>query len=128
MTEQDKQKAEPLRNDAIEHPSALKSGATRSIKAKVVDTRIAVENEHLRVFVLTCVDGGKTVEAALPQRELSVILPRSILLGEGERQPLDVMEEIKDIVRRFLVGRTVKLREFEGDTYCFFLTWRSVRF
>lgn len=106
-------------------PPAVRASDQSKI-AKASDVRVAVEGQRLRVLVVAKIEEGETVEALLPQREISVILPRSILLKE-EASP-EILSEIEGLIRRFVVGRTIRLRQFENSTYCFFLTWRSVRF
>ena len=101
---------------------------TRTAEHRVIGAWAVVEDGRLRVLVRASLETGETVDAVLPQREMSVILPRSLLLENPSRGSAELVEEIGPLVRKFVNGRAVRLKEFEGTTYCFFLSWRSVRF
>lgn len=95
---------------------------------KIRDIRPEILDGKLRVFAGVEEDGGGLVTAELPQRELSTILPRIILLGDGMTPSPGLYESIKAILTRQLIGRGARLWEYDGKRYLGFPSWRSVKF
>jgi hypothetical protein len=73
-------------------------------------------------------DAGEVVEAQMPDRELSAILPRSILLGATTRAPLSLLETVRPIVERMSEGRRARLWLYKERWFLSFQPWRGVRF
>ena len=98
------------------------------MKGRVLDIRPALVGEHLKVKA--DVDTGEQgiVEAFLPDRETAALLPRTLLVGSGNRAPTALLQTTRPILRRFVIGREVRVWEHEGSRYFAFLSWRSVRF
>ena len=91
-----------------------------SVKASLVDQR-------LRVDALVCGEDGRRMPVRVPDRELATLLPRSILAANGYPAP-QLLDAIRTIMERTVVGRRVRVWEYRGQRYLAFLSWRAVRF
>jgi hypothetical protein len=100
----------------------------RARQAVVQSIEISVENGHLVVRLSVLADRQPGREAYLPDRELSALLPRSLLVGPLRAAPHELLGTIGPILDRLLRGRTVRLWEYRDRSYASFLSWRSVRF
>jgi hypothetical protein len=98
------------------------------IKGLVRDVQPLIESSRLRVRLTVCRGDGRLVSAFLPDRELSTILPRSILLASLREVPRELLNTIDPILKRMVRGRTVRLWHYSEACYASFLPWRSVRF
>lgn len=87
-----------------------------------------LKNERLKAVARVRVEKGNECEAYLPDREMSAILPRSILLGEASKAPPAMLDTIKPILRRMTEGRCVRLWQYNNRYFFSFLPWKSVRF
>jgi hypothetical protein len=92
------------------------------------DVRPALRDGRLKIVAQVVLSGGEQQEAFLPDRELSALLPRSLLAGERKEVPDTLLTTIQPILRRLVAGREVRLWEYRSDRYCSFPSWRSVRF
>ena len=90
-----------------------------------VDTQLV--DQRLRVDAMVRDAQGKRCVARVPDRELATLLPRSILAAGGS-PPAALLDTIRAIVERMVVGRHVRLWEYRDQRYLAFLSWRSVRF
>lgn len=97
-------------------------------KGTIRDVQPTLRGGALRVRVRVVRESGELQEAWLPDRELSALLPRSLLAGRTRRVPEVLLETIEPILRRLTAGREVRLWEYGGAAYCSFPSWRSVRF
>lgn len=97
----------------------------RANQAVVRSTRASVENG--RLVVRLCIDPASG-EAYLPDREVSALLPRSLLVGTLRAAPPELLGTIGPILERLVRGRTVRVWEYRDRRYASFLSWRSVRF
>ena len=88
--------------------------------ARLVDRRLLV-----RAVVRDA--RGEQYSARIPDRELATLLPRSILAADGD-PPVALLDTIRAIVERMVVGRHVRLWEYRDQRYLAFLSWRKVRF
>ena len=95
---------------------------------QIRDIRPEILDRRLRVFAEVEDVEGRLVIAELPQRELSALLPRAILLGDGTTPSPGIYESIAEILVRQLVGRGARLWEYNGRRYVGFLSWRSIKF
>jgi hypothetical protein len=98
------------------------------MRGVVVDVRPIVMGEKLRVSARIDTSSGGPVEAYLPDRETAALLPRTLLVGDQRQAPTRLLGTARPILRRFVVGRRVRLWEHEGVNYFAFLSWRDVRF
>jgi hypothetical protein len=87
-----------------------------------------IQDRRLRVRLIVCQEDGQQHFAFLPERELSTLLPRSILLVSLREVPRKLLDTIDPILQHLLRGRVVRLWQFEEHWYASFLPWRSVRF
>jgi hypothetical protein len=87
-----------------------------------------IQDRRLRVRLIVCQEDGQQHFAFLPERELSTLLPRSILLVSLREVPRKLLDTIDPILQHLLRGRVVRLWRFEEHWYASFLPWRSVRF
>ncbi len=87
-----------------------------------------LDKDKLRVAVQVDTGGGETLKAYLPDRELSALLPRSILTGKIKDVPRELLSTIEPMLRRLAAGRNVRLWQYEEQYYFSFLSWKNVRF
>jgi len=97
-------------------------------RARIEGVWATVEATRLKVRLRVCEDGGKRHTAFLPDRELSALLPRSILLVSLQNVPRELLDTIDPMLDRLLKGRMVRLWRYSERWYASFLPWRSVRF
>jgi len=81
---------------------------------------------RLKVFATMKADSAKTLQAHMPDREVSAILPRSVLLGEARTAPVSVMETVSPIISRMIEGRLVRV--WQCKTKWLFSFRKGVRF
>ena len=98
------------------------------MKGVVVNIRPELVEDRLKVVAGIRVDGGEDVWAHLPDREVAAFLPRSVLIGRGSRAPVGLLETIAPILRRFTLGRHVRIWGYGDALYFCFPSWRGVRF
>ena len=88
-----------------------------------------VRNRHLKVIAeIKVKEQNDTVNAYLPDREVSAILPRKILIGEDKTVPEVFLKTISPIVHKISCGRQVRLWKYNDIFYFSFLSWRNVVF
>jgi hypothetical protein len=90
--------------------------------------RPELHSQRLKVVASVRMDSGEVVEAQMPDREVSAILPRSILLGATTRAPLSLLETVRPIVERMSEGRRARLWLYKERWFLSFQPWRGVRF
>ena len=99
--------------------------ATRPLSVVAVDAQLVDQRLLVREVVRDA--QGECSSARVPDRELATLLPRSILAANGN-PPAALLDTIRAIVERMVVGRHVRLWEYRDQRYLAFLSWRSVRF
>jgi len=70
---------------------------------------------------------GMTESAVVPDRELSTLLPRSILAPQPSAAGAELADTVAGILRRTVLGRRVRTWEYGASRYLSFLSWRAVR-
>jgi hypothetical protein len=100
----------------------------RTIRGRVDSARALLEGERLKARLHVTADTGETYEAYLPDRELSALIPRSVLVGEDTTAPPQLLETIEPILTRLTLARRVRIWSYQERRYASFLSWRSVRF
>ena len=98
---------------------------TRPLSVVAVDAHLVDQRLLVRAVVRDA--QGERYSALVPDRELATLLPRSILAADGN-PPAALLDTIRAIVERMVVGRHVRLWEYRDQHYLSFLSWRSVRF
>jgi hypothetical protein len=101
---------------------------TRRTRGTVVGVRPQLVQEHLKVIASVRIESGETREAYMPDREISAILPRSVLLGDARRAPVSLMETIAPILSRMTEGRLVRVWQYKDRWFFSFQQWKGVRF
>jgi hypothetical protein len=84
--------------------------------------------ERLKVIVTLKTDEGEVIEAQMPDREISALLPRSVLLGTGARAPVSLLGTVQPILARLTEGRRVRVWQYKDRWFLSFPGWRGVRF
>jgi hypothetical protein len=100
----------------------------RAIRGRVDSAQAMLEGERLKARLHVIADSGEACEAYLPDRELSALIPRSVLVGEDTTAPPQLLETIEPILTRLTLARRVRLWSYRERRYASFLSWRSVRF
>ena len=94
----------------------------------IVKVRPGLQSQRLKVVASVRMDTGEVLEAQMPDREVSAILPRSILLGATTRAPLSLLDTVRPIVERMSEGRRARLWLYKERWFLSFQPWRGVRF
>jgi len=89
---------------------------------------VRINQRRLQVVADVRLPRGGSLTAYLPDRELAALLPRSILAPVGRSEPSEVAETVAAILRRTLLGRQVRVRQYAAQYYMAFLSWRGVKF
>lgn len=97
-------------------------------KGRVQAVQLLIEGNRLRVRLTVCQSDGRRQFAFLPDRELSTLLPRSILLASLREVPRELLDTIDPMLNKMVRGRMVRLWQYAERWYASFLPWRSVRF
>lgn len=100
----------------------------RTQRAVVQQIKPTVESGRLVVRLRLACAGRPCREAYLPDRELSALLPRCLLVGKLGAVPPELLDTIEPVLNRLVRGRTVRVWEYRDRSYAAFLSWRSVRF
>jgi hypothetical protein len=98
------------------------------MKGIVSSVRPTLNNQRLKVVARVTTQEGGVCEAFMPDREVSAILPRSILLGDARTAPPLLLGTIEPILARMTEGRAVRLWRYRERFFFSFLPWKSVRF
>ena len=100
----------------------------KGLKGTAVTVHPQLQGERLKVVVTLKTDEGEVMEAQMPDREVSALLPRSILLGSGARAPVSLLGTVQPILARLTEGRRVRVWQYRERWFLSFPGWRSVRF
>jgi hypothetical protein len=100
----------------------------KGLSGTAVRVHPRLQGERLRVVVTLKTDEGQVIEAQMPDREVSALLPRSILLGPGARAPVSLLGTVQPILARLTEGRRVRVWQFKEKWFLSFPGWRGVRF
>lgn len=95
-------------------------------KLHIQTVEVGTDGERLKVFSQIVDEDGAETRAELPQRELSTLLPRNVLLGESKIVSAEMLLVIEATLTRLLTGRCVRVWEYDDRRYFGFLSWRSV--
>ena len=98
------------------------------MKGVVLDISPGLVDGRLKVSARVRTDEEGEVQAYLPDREVAAFLPRALLVGRASRAPRSLLATISPILRRFAVGRQVRVWEYQEGRYFSFPSWRSVKF
>jgi hypothetical protein len=100
----------------------------KGLKGTVIRVKPELVTDRLKVVATIRADTGETVVAHMPEREISALLPRSVLLGSGTRAPLSLLDTVEPILTRMTEGRQVRVWQYKDRWFFSFLPWRNVRF
>ena len=100
----------------------------KGLKGTVVRVLAELQAERLKVTATVKTESGEVVEAHMPGREMSALLPRSILLGSGTTAPLSLLDTVTPILARMTEGRQVRIWQYRERWFFSFPAWRGVRF
>lgn len=98
------------------------------MRGTIVAVRPILIEKRLRVVARVLKEDRVKIDAYLPDREVSALLPRSALLGQARKAPKQLLKTVSSIIKRMVSGRPVRVWKY-GDSYYFsFLSWRGVTF
>jgi hypothetical protein len=100
----------------------------RGLKGTIIRVKPDLVTDRLKVVATIKSDSGEIMQAHMPEREISALLPRSILLGTGTRAPLSLLDTVEPILSRMSEGRQVRVWQYKDRWFFSFLPWRNVRF
>ncbi len=99
-----------------------------ALNGKIKTIQAFLDRDKLRVAAQVNTGNGEILKAFLPDRELSALLPRSILTGKIKDVPRELLSTIDPMIRRLAAGRNVRLWQYEQQYYFSFLSWKNVCF
>ncbi len=100
----------------------------KGTKGVVTEVRGEIQAGRLKVSATVRSESGEAVTAQMPDREVSALLPRSVLLGDARTAPLSLVETLQPILVRMTEGRQVRLWQYNERWFFSFTAWRGVRF
>jgi hypothetical protein len=103
-------------------------GGGIKMQGRIIDVRPKIREGKLKVVARVRTKDWGTLDAYLPDRELSAILPRNILLGDSRKVPRKFLKNVSPIIKRMISGRDVRVWRYDEDYYFSFFSWRSIRF
>jgi hypothetical protein len=101
---------------------------TNGTRGTVTSVHPELLKQRLKVVATIKTDSGETMEAHMPDREVSAILPRSVLLGSARTAPLSLLETLAPILARMTDGRIVRAWQYKERWFFSFQQWKGVRF
>jgi hypothetical protein len=100
----------------------------KGIKGVVTKVRTELQGDRLRVTASVRPESGDTIFAQMPDREVSAILPRSVLVGTARTAPVSLLATLQPILARMTEGREVRVWQYRERWFFSFIAWRGVRF
>lgn len=100
----------------------------KKTRGTILDVRPELRDARLRVVARIRTDNGELIEAGMPDREVSALLPRSILVGASSAAPRGLLATIQPILARMSEGRVVRVWDYKQAKYFSFQPWKGVRF
>ena len=101
---------------------------TKGTRGTVTSVRPELLKQHLKVVATVRTDSGETMDAHMPDREISAILPRSVLLGQARTAPPSLLDTLTPILARMTEGRLVRVWQYKERWFFSFQQWKGVRF
>ena len=98
------------------------------MRGKIIAIRPKVVSEKIKIIATVRTEKSGIINAILPDRELSALLPRSILVGENKNTHHELLSIISSMIKRMTLGRKVRLWNYQEKYYFSFLSWRKVIF
>ncbi len=97
-------------------------------KGKIEGVHLFLRQGRLKAEIRILNSSGQVLKAYLPDRELSAMLPRFMLLGKTKDVPIEILDTMEPMLKKLSLGRQVRVWTYKDDTYASFLSWRPVRF
>ncbi|HVP18007.1 MAG TPA: hypothetical protein VMU36_03365 [Spirochaetia bacterium] len=101
---------------------------TKGTRGTVVSVHAELLKQRLKVVATIRTDSGATIDAHMPDREISAILPRSVLLGQARTAPPSLLDTLTPILARMTEGRLVRVWQYRERWFFSFQQWKGVRF
>jgi len=101
---------------------------TKGTRGTVISVHPELLKQRLKVVATVRTDTGETMDAYMPDREISAVLPRSVLLGQARTAPLSLLDTLSPILARMTEGRLVRVWQYKERWFFSFQQWKGVRF
>ena len=101
---------------------------TKGTRGTVTSVRPELKEHRLKVVATIRTESGETLDAHMPDREVSAVLPRSVLLGDSRKAPLALLDTLAPILARMTEGRLVRVWQYKERWFFSFQQWKGVRF
>ncbi len=101
---------------------------TRGTRGTVISIHPELLKQRLKVVATVRTDSGETMDAHMPDREISAVLPRSVLLGEARTAPPSLLDTLTPILARMTEGRLVRVWQYKERWFFSFQQWKGIRF
>jgi inactivated superfamily I helicase len=98
------------------------------MRGRIVSVKPKILKQKLKVTVTVHTKKQGLLQAFMPNRELSALLPRCILLSDKKQALPELMPTISAMLKRIALGRTVRVWKYDEHYYFSFISWREVRF
>jgi hypothetical protein len=98
------------------------------MRGRIVSVKPKILKQKLKVTVTVHTKKQGLLQAFMPDRELSALLPRSLLLADKKQALPELMPTITAMLKRMALGRSVRIWKYEHHYYFSFIPWREVRF
>ena len=98
------------------------------MEGRITGIHATADNGRLVVTAAVEYEDGTVQKASLPGREKSALVPRSILLGDGRKADLSLLDDINEMLEKMTLGRVVRTWEYRDERYCAFLPWSQITF
>jgi hypothetical protein len=98
------------------------------MRGKIVSVKPKILNQKLKVTVTVHTKKQGLLKAFMPDRELSALLPRSLLLADKKQALPELIPTISAMLKRISLGRTVRVWKYDEQYYFSFIPWREVKF
>jgi hypothetical protein len=98
------------------------------MRGRIITIHPHIDEQKLKVKATLHTDQVGPLQAFMPDRELSALVPRTILLAGKKQAPPQLISTIEAMLKRMAVGRSVRIWKYGDYFYFSFISWREVRF
>jgi hypothetical protein len=98
------------------------------MRGRIITVHPHINEQKLKVEATLHTGKQGLLQAFMPDRELSALVPRKILLAGKKQAPPQLLSTIEAMLKRMAVGRTVRIWKYGEYYYFSFISWREVRF
>ncbi len=98
------------------------------MRGRIVCVQPKISNQKLKVTATIHTKKQGLLQAFMPDRELSALVPRCIMLADKKQALPQLIPAITAMLKRMSLGRTVRIWKYDEHYYFSFIPWREVKF